>query len=274
MDPVEAQHFCAGFVRARTAQQSFRSWARTLSAGTKFSEGGARFDTMRDMSLCEVERLLLLSSSHYRRAHDGFAEVSSAWSYVTLYYGSFFAARALLGLFGVWLTDRKKVLMVQRTNPGQQQFECRSYSSPTGSGSHAQFWELYYGEMTALSAYLSVDDRFAVTSPVADFDWQSQERNRVNYDSFEAIDLANQFRLGFTSTGFPASLPGTLNTQYKYLETVLRVAGNYAHMFGLNTDALDTLCNLPDRRQRVRQLVLIQRPRALGNRAKKKIVCG
>lgn len=274
MDPAEARHFCLGYSRGRTPQQSFRGWAKSLPLNQRFTEGASRYDEMRDLCLGEVERLLLLSASHYRRAHDGLGEVSSAWAYVTLYYGSFFAAQALMGMFGVWLTNRTRTLSVVRTLPGNQQFQSRAYSSPTGSGSHAQFWELYYAEMSALNAYLLPVDRFAVTAPSTDFDWQSTERNRVNYDSFEALDLAHQFALGFTSGGFPGSLPGVLNTQYQFLATVLKVAGHYAKDFGLNTDAVDHLCPLPTRSERFKQLVVTQKPRSLGSKAKKTLIHG
>lgn len=274
LNPSEALHFSSGYVRGRTPQESFREWARLLSTGQRFTEGTPGFNVFRDLSLGEVERLLLLSASHYRRAHDGFGEVPSAWSYVTLYYGSFFAARALMGLFGIWVTNGDKYLGVVRSSPGTQQFEKRKYVSPSGAGSHGMFWELYYTEMAGLVAYLDVEDRFAVQPPGADFDWQSAERNRINYDSFEAIVLAEQFERTFTAAGFPTSLPGVLNTQYRFLESVLRLSGKFAHSFGLNTDAVDSICPEPSRRERVRQLVLIQRPRALGHRAKKRVIHG
>ena len=274
-DPVEAQHFCSGYARGRTPQESFRDWGQALAVGQRFTEGAARYNEMRDLSLGEIERLILLSASHYRRAHDGFGEVSSAWSYVTLYYGSFFASKALMGMFGVWLTKGNRTLSVVRSSPGSQQFLTRAYSSPTGAnGSHEKFWELYYSEMAALSAYLSVEDRFAVTPPSIDFDWQSAERNRVNYDSFEALNLADQFAVGFTSAGFPGSLPGVLNTQYQFLETVLKVVSMYARDFGLNTDAVDNLSALATRSERVKQLVITQKPRTLGRKAKKGLIHG
>lgn len=274
LDPTEAVYFASGYLRGRTTQESFREWGRRVATGQRFSEGAPRFNEFRDLSLGEVERLLLLSASHYRRAHEGFGEVSAPWAYVTLYYGSFFVAKALMGIFGVWLTDRAKIITVARSYPGSQQFECRRYVSPTGAGSHAQFWELYYNEMAVLVPYLTATERFAVQPPGADFDWQCDERNRVNYDSYEALELARQFGAMFTTAGFPGSLPGSLNTQYRFLETALLVCGQYARSVGLNTDAVDALCALPSRTERVKQLVLTQKPSPLGNKAKRKAICG
>lgn len=272
LEPAEAAYFCSGYVKNRHPQVSFRNWSGSLTTGTRFEEGHASFERYRDYSLSEVERLLLLSASHYRRAHDLLGEVTAAWAHVTLYYGSFFASSALLGLFGNWVTG-KHVVGVSLTTPGALEFAVRRYSSPSGARSHAKFWEFYYAEMAALVPYLTPLQQIAVV-PAASFDWQSQNRNLVNYDTYEAISLSSRFQAGFSTAGFPGSLPGVLSTQYQNLECVLELAVNYAEAFGIDTDAVDSICALPTRRARVREMVVERKPRALGNRARKRVIGG
>lgn len=273
--PSQAKHFLQGYVRGRTIQQSFRTWRKHLALGQSFREGASGFDELRDLSAGEIERLALLSASHFRRAHDCFGEISAAWAYVTLYYGAFFAAQALLGVFGVWIVDQKKMLSVQLGTPGQQEFAVSRFRSPSGStGSHALFWELYYGELSALVPYLNPIERFAVVPPGASFDWQCQERNRVNYDSFEAVDFASDFGNSFSRAGFPSSLPGVLNTQYRFIETALALVSRFLTEFGLETDALDSICSISSRIGRVRELVIQRKPARLGNKVRTKVIYG
>ena len=78
-------------------------------------------------------------------------------------------------------------------------------------------------------------------SPVAnDFRWLSDQRNRINYELDATMELNGSFASTFMSDGFPNSLPGELNSQYRVCEGVLAASYFFAQEFGLSTDALDT----------------------------------
>ena len=98
-----ARHFCGSFQPIPgAAAQSFTEFHRKyLATPQLITEGQPLFDEYRSSALRDVERSIFLAASHYRRALDLMIPSSSHWAHVTLYYGAWFAARALLGY--VWL---------------------------------------------------------------------------------------------------------------------------------------------------------------------------
>lgn len=104
----EAKYYCSHF------QQNAGKPAGSLSeyVGEVFKsvgslrEGTREYDGFRDCALREAERCLFLAISNYRRALDLMLPAASSWAQVTLYYSSYFAARALLGIFGGWIGNK------------------------------------------------------------------------------------------------------------------------------------------------------------------------
>src|SRR5436853_6669677 len=140
-DIPDAHYYCGGF--NNTAGACSGSLAKyvegNLRGGTSLREGTPTFNEYRDCALREVERNLLLSMSNYRRALDLMIPGASSWSFVTLYYSSFYAARAVLGMFG-GLVGRKVIVEVSAGKPGQQELVIKSKKKETTyTASHEQF---------------------------------------------------------------------------------------------------------------------------------------
>lgn len=199
---------------------------------------------------------------------------SSAWAHVTLYYGSWYASRALLGMFGCTVFSRV-VVDVKKGSPGQQKLRLRVIGNEAGQqpttfrGSHRIFWDIFYTAVQNLIPM--VDPRFAaVLSPVGgNRVWQIQHRNEVNYNSHIGLRLAEDFDRSFSKQRFPGCLPGVLNTQFGILETLLELVYSYAHQFSLKTDALNGLGSPACLRDKVSHLVYADRPPGLVRKTKK-----
>lgn len=277
----EANHYCSSFGgSAGVAEESIRDF-RENQLGTKnraIVEGTPLFLQYRDCSLRDVERSLFFAASHYRRSLDMMLPSSSAWAHVTLYYGSWYASRALLGMFGCTVFFGKYVVDVEEGSPGQQELRHRKIGPRAGQqpttyiGTHRVFWDLFYTAVQSLAPM--VNSRFAaVLSPVSgDRTWQIQRRNEVNYDSYVACRLAKDFGRSFSGQGFPGCLPGVLSTQFRVLETLLELVYSYADQFGLATDALDSLGHGACLREKVRRLVYADQPPGLVRKTKKTAV--
>src|SRR5262245_31846889 len=95
----EARHYCLRFqaTAAPAAHSSVKAWLQKTKPGT-LKEGTVAFDTYRACALRDVERSLFQSVSLYRRSFDLMTASAAGWAHVTLYYGTFFSARALIGL--------------------------------------------------------------------------------------------------------------------------------------------------------------------------------
>ena len=219
---------------------------RYLAQANQIVEGSATFDQYRTLVLRDTERYLFLATSHYRRALDLMVSSASHWAHVTLYYGSWFAAHALLGLFGCRLLP-KHVIDVASSQIGSQRLEKRNIGggttqySLTRTGLHERFWEAFYNA-TPRIRNMAGRQYSAVLSPVAsDVAWLIKQRNRINYTAQESISFADSFTANFAKDNFPNSLPGELNTQYSICEGLLDVAYMFANQFGLATDALATV---------------------------------
>ena len=257
-----AGHFCQAFTPASgVAERSLEEFRQQRLAGTRsIREGRQLFVEYRACALRDTERSLFLSASHYRRGLDLMVLSSSHWAQVTLYYGTWFAARALLGLFGcVVFTD--SVIHVSRSAPGQQRLQIQRLGSAQGryyvsqKGSHRQFWEIFYKTMPQIRNF--VDPAYSpLLAPIGGRDvWMIEERNKINYNTNEMTNLQRSFGASFSANGFPNTLPGALNTQYKVCEGILATSCSFARQFGLATDALDILGPYQPFNDRVRNLI-------------------
>ncbi|MFC1914881.1 hypothetical protein ACFLWK_01345 [Chloroflexota bacterium] len=217
---------------------------------------------------------MFFSASHYRRALDLMISSASPWAHVTLYYGSWHVAHALLGLFGCTILN-KYVIDVERGLPGGQILRIRriggspSQVNTTYSGSHQKFWDLFYQAFrTTKTAFPSVFQ--SALSPISgDRVWQIDRRNDINYESFSSIKLAQDFERGFSCNSFPSCLPGAMNAQYKVLELLLEMSFHYAQDFGIDTDTLDILRAPSPLRKKVRELIYNEKPLGLVKKTRK-----
>ena len=244
-----ARHYCGSFQPiAGAAAQSFPEFHRKfLARPQRITEGQPLFDDYRSSALRDVERSVFLSASHYRRALDLMIPSSSHWAHVTLYYGAWYAARALLGMFGCVVTERN-VVHVERSMPGNQQLRVQKIGKGQGqhpvslTGSHRQFWELFYQAARSIAPFVGDPRTAAILLPISnDPAWLIERRNKVNYDTERSIAVGVDFSMQFSSHNFPTSLPGDLATQYHVCEGLLSVSYSFASAFGLETDALDGL---------------------------------
>src|ERR1700679_1014750 len=102
-DYTQAQHFCQPLpVHVPGIGQSLANLYGN-STTHQLREGTSAFEIHRVSLLNNVERWILFGVGQYRRAFDMFIPSNAAWAQVTLYYSSFYAANAILGMFGVWI---------------------------------------------------------------------------------------------------------------------------------------------------------------------------
>lgn len=238
-----------------------------LKGVASLKEGTLEFNSYRDCVLREVERCLFLAISNYRRALDLMIPGASSWAHVTLYYSSYFAARALIGMFGGWIGNRM-IIEVAASQPGNQELIINRKVQSTYSGSHERFWDFFYGAAASLVPWVDPKIRVAITPVSSTVTWQSENRNEVNYDSFSAFQLASSFQVNFDAARFPASLPGRLSTQFSVSEGLLLITSRFVREFGLTTDALDPLAPAGPRRAKLERLVFRDRVPSLVNRTK------
>ncbi len=245
-----ATHYCGQFQPTPTTSSGSaddfvrRRWGnRGLIA-----EGTSGFDEYRTLALRDTERYLFLAASHYRRALDLMVSSASHWAHVTLYYGAWYAANALLGLFGCRIYG-DHVVDVVSSQAGRQQLERRRIGNGraqyalTRNGSHQRFWEAFYKAALRIRR-IANPQYLPVLTPVSnDVIWLIKQRNLVNYTAEQSVAFAASFAAGFSRDNFPSSLPGALHTQYAVCEGLLDVTYAFSTQFGLTTDALDTIGN-------------------------------
>ncbi len=268
-----AGHYCANFQPSANipnvslnqfVQQRFQNAAQLL-------EGTNGFNQFRIYALRDVERYLFLAASHYRRALDLMIPTSSHWAHVTLYYGSWFAAHAILGMYGCAVLGRH-VVEVNTSAPGNQSLRVLRIGNRGNqfqfarNGSHKRFWEAFY--TTTPSIINFADARYAATmSPVAnDVEWLINQRNKVNYQPIDTFELFDAFASAFSSSRFPFSLPGELSTQFTVCEGLMAIGYSFANQFGLRTDALDLLGLQGTLAQKIERLIYGVRSANLVNR--------
>lgn len=270
----EATYYCGRYRKRRSRpHSSFRQFGRSLRVGDSFAEGTPRFDEFRVDALREVERLLFSAVSNYRRSHDLLIASASPWSHVTMYYSSFFAASALLGMFGNWNIGRHAIIDVLVSSPGTQRLVVRRYTS-SYSGPHEFFWDVFYANIAALAPDINPGLRFAISPVSGSVTWQSDTRNDINYDSHMASRSMGSFQGSFIRGRIPSTLPGTLNTQFRVMEGVLQIAISFAKKLKIRTDGLDHLLPAGRRSTKIRQLIFAPSVPALPASLKKSAVIG
>jgi hypothetical protein len=277
---TEAQHYCASYTAVGgDAEGPLKDFQRTYfkRKGMAITEGTTLFDEYRSCSLRDIERLLFLAASQYRRCLDLMIPSASPWAHVTAYYGCFFAARALLGMFGGTIFGYD-VVDVQKSMPGQQELMLRGINkgpSPeltTYTGSHERFWDLFYKAVVPLTPLVPLHLAVALTPVSGDPTWQTDRRNQVNYETYSALKLSRDFQLSFSQAGFPKSLPGVLATQYGIFDCMLELTFDFAKQFKIETDALAGLGTVGVRGGKIRRLIYGARPPALISKTKKRLL--
>jgi hypothetical protein len=257
LDPIEAAHYVGSFSRSLgAAASSHKNYCYTQLRGhVSLAEGSAAFSEYRDCTLRESERCLLLSIVNYRRSLNMMTPASSSWAAVTLYYTGFFAASALLGMFGGWVLGGQRVMSVLDGSIGRQRIESIRQIT-TYRGSHQQFWDAFYVAIAPLQVWLTTAQQVAVTPVVSSPTWLIDTRNNLNYDAYTAVSLASSFQQSAGVTRFPTRLPGTLSTMFSISLGLLELAVHYARQLKLRTDALDQLDPPGHRIAKIRKLIL------------------
>jgi hypothetical protein len=197
---------------------------------------------------------------------------SASWTYVTLYYGSFYAAQALLGMFGGWIDSPYMLIHVTNPAPGNQ--ELRVQRDPQYiPASHKGFWMEFYDAFNTLQIHINPQLRFAVQPISGQDSWLIDHRNDFNYDTYMALHLGDQFDRSFSESGFPSCLPGEMNTQFLVTKALTTLAFSFARAFNLSTGALDMIGSTAvARRSKIRNMVLGARRPQLSSKINPAIV--
>ena len=264
-------HFCRPLPTPPSrVPRSVKAVVEDLKGVTHFRESESRFDTYRLALLSSVERWLLYSASNYRRALDMLVPVSAPWAHVTLYYSSFFAANAILGMFGGYVkTEGKRVVIdVIAQMPNSQEFRItRNPPLPApATGSHGAFWAFFYDSAAKIRPWAPQDLAGALTPPTS-LVWQSNTRNTVNYDMFYAFEASQAFPAALDPTNFPALISGNLRQQLETTEQMVDLAMTFARMLKLECFALSNLANGSGRLKSQRRLVRRTAPRVVTHSA-------
>jgi hypothetical protein len=246
LDLPQARHFCrpAPAVVAAVGAQSLRTYHGSIPKSvTLIREGQIHFQVHQINVLASVDQWLLFATTHYRRAMDMLVPASAPWAQVTLYYASFFAANAILGMFGGWIgqtQDGMRVVDVEHAIPGTQELRIhRKLSSPNGAaGSHRAFWDFFYDAAASLVAWAPTSLAMALNPVNGDFAWQIAERNDVNYDMFSAWTAAKLFHGTFRASRL-RSLSGPLQLQCEASERLIKLALKFSTDIGLASMALE-----------------------------------
>lgn len=266
-----AEYFCRPFTAPPTAAaQSVKSLVRAFVGVTHLREGDARFDIYRLALLTSVERWLFYSLIQYRRALEMMAPGSVPWAHVTLYYSSFYAANAILGMFGGWVgsVSRTTVVDVVTQGAGSQEFLITRNATPPGpaQGSHRAFWAFFYDAAPQILPWAPAGLTSALAAPVST-EWQANTRNDVNYDMFAAYEASSHFKTNFTAAGFPASVTGNLGQQLETTEKMLELGLTFARDLSLECYGLDGLSTSRGRKKSQRRLARMKSPNVLSQSA-------
>jgi hypothetical protein len=230
-----AAHFCTLPPLAPPREDVETVAAR--NAGRRLTEGGAEYEAYRHNVLREGERLYYLALSNFRRAHVLMVPSAAAWSHVTLYYSSWFAAHALLQMFGGWVGKTRTVDIVTEA-PGAQVL--RVAAKNNSQGSHKSFWTLFYSSVRPIKAAADVQWHPALEPVSSNEFWLIQARNRVNYTVRSAEAARGSFVRFFDAARFPASLSGELATQFEIARCMLGVAAQFLRELGVTSDEFVT----------------------------------
>jgi hypothetical protein len=240
-DITEARHFCRPLpAHVAGAGQSLAAFHNSLRT-TRLTEGTIYFDVHRVSLLNAVERWILFGIADYRRALDMLIPSNAPWAHVTLYYSSFFAANAILGMFGAWVHYERLVDVDLGTANNQILRIARRVHSPSGyKGSHRVFWDLFYEGCNTISPWVPTELQ-STTAPVNnDRVWQITARNEVNYDMLSAFDGAIFLGSSFKPKKL-RSFSGPLGQQLEVTEGMLKLALHFANLFGVSSFAYEGL---------------------------------
>lgn len=273
-DLPQAKHFCAPLPTSNHGlEQSLPAFHVALKHASRLQEGTAHFDIHRTNVLMSVERWLLFSIGHYRRALEMLVPASAPWAQVTLYYASFFSANAVMAMFGGWVgqtINGSRVVDVQKGAPGQQELRIlrgSSARSPNGvRGSHRTFWDFYYDAVPAVAAWAPASLVSALSPVNGDYAWQISSRNDVNYDMFHAWRALTDF-CGTFKPAKLKTLSGPLRLQLDATEQIIRLALFFASELSLSSFALANCGFTGNRTQVQRRLVKQQVPALLNQSA-------
>lgn len=264
-DLPQAKHFCAppAASLARVGSQSLPGFHAGLAGSVSvIAEGTSLFEVHQVNTLESVQRWLTYSLGHYRRAVEMLVPVSAPWAQVTLYYSAFFAANAILGMFGGCISQTKagnRVVDVERGVPGSQALRVhRRLRSPAGAvGSHKTFWDFFYDAVAAISAWAPAALETALKPVNGAFSWQIDERNKVNYDMFEAW-AASTLLSGTLNAANLKSLSGPLQLQLETTGRIVHLGLWFANALSLSNTAL-VGCGHTGTRHQIQRRLLTQR---------------
>lgn len=270
---TEASYYCSKFGRTTGDSQGSiidfkNNRLRSPSMAFPIREGTTIFQEYLDCSLRDVERSLFFAISHHRKSHELLFSSSSPWAFVTLYYGSWYASRAIMGLFGCAIFDNYIIdvhqgttsyqeLQLRRIGNGADQEPC-SYK-----GSHRIYWDLFYNSVRSLVPMVSSHLAPALTPVSGDPVWLIKNRNKINYDTRIGISVVEDFDSHFSPTNFPSSLPGALSTQFHIFESLLEIACDFSNSFGLNTDALDGIGGSMPFSKKIKKWIYTNKPQKI-----------
>ncbi len=261
-DETEAQYYCQNYNSTYgVLTESINDYyQRSLTTSQNLQEGTNKFDEFRCYLMREVERNLFLSAASFNISHRLMSSGFSSWNYITLYYGAFFSARALLGMFGVYLKTPSIAIDVSTGNVGNQSLRIRRNRQlrniSTATGSHQMFWDFFYQAISPLHTYITdAKLRFALYPISSDPYWQICNRNDINYDTIKALNIIHNFETNFEKSQFPSSLPGALNTQFLITEALTLIAFQYAKKFNIKTDALSFLSGRKERQDKIKRFI-------------------
>lgn len=237
-DITDARHFCRALPNHQPGiGQSLPDFHDRLPVRvTHLRENTSDFDIHRISLLNAIERWILFGVANYRRALDMFIPTNAPWAQVTLYYSSFYAANAILGMFGAWIHYRRLVdVETGSANSQVLRINKRMQSHSTQTGSHRVFWDMFYEGYNSISPNVPPALQ-ASTSPVNnDRFWQISNRNDLNYDMFKAFDEAVLFENSFKPQRLRKSLRGPLALQLEVTEGMLKLAIYFANDFQINS---------------------------------------
>lgn len=266
----EATYYCSKFSKTTGDSEKSIKDFKVSKLGSPPSiltirEGTPLYQEYLDCSLRDVQRSLFFAISHHRKSYDLLFTSSSSWAYVTLYYGSWYASRALLGLFGCSIF-KKYIVDVHQGTLGSQELQLRKIGSgidqePTSyGGSHEIYWDLFYNSVHDIIPMVPSRLAFALSPVSSDPAWLIRNRNEINYDTYYGITFATDFDKHFSPKKFPMSLPGNLNIQFKIFESLLEIVFDFAITFGLKTDALDGIGKPMEFRKKIQKWIYANKP--------------
>ena len=242
-DITEAAHFCTPLAAHLPGTgQSLSQFHKGLPLRTiRLIEGTTMFDVHRVSLLNAVERWILFGAADYRRALDMLVPSNAPWAHVTLYYSGFFAANAILGMFGGWIDHERMVDVEQGLPTGQILKVTKRPRSPNGyTGSHRVFWDYFYEGCNTIAPWVPAELQVAITPVKGDRRWLTDSRNGVNYDMHGAYTGAIFFGSNFNPKKLD-SISGSLGQQLEISESMLKLALYFAKELKVKSFAFEGL---------------------------------